>query len=674
MGTVLVMVMASIGVTVGLMYGTFDASIAPQVLEKAKTAGRSLGGLVGQASAYDIPIDKLVGVDELFAGTIKKHPEISRIELQLGEKMAIAVGGAANVEAGLTARLPVSGYEGAIANVAVSIDPRYVRKLFEEMSLDLIVVAVVTLFVSLELVYFLAGAVVADLATLRAQAAAMSRGVFFPMPRPSWLGLEWSAALDTRAREVSQRYQDVLAALREAWVNRRRTGAAAVRTSIASLRKTRERFSFTEMRQGLHAQGSRDAALALGAMRAPFFLLLLADDLSRSFLPMFAAGLPPGPLALPANMVASLPIVAFMLVVALSQPLLGSWSERIGRRRSFIAGAALACVAHFLSAQSTSLLELLVWRSAGGAAWAIAFVAAQGYVLDHTDSKTRTAGLAAFVGIIMVSLVCGPSIGGILADGVGQRGTLTLGGVLTGLSLFLAWRRLPADLSRLPTLAVNTPANASVPKLSVAFANPRFLALLLLAAVPAKIILIAYCYYLIPLYIVDAGSTSAMAGRMIMLYSVMMVMLVPIMANWVVALRARHAHEPEALFVAGGLAVSGAAGFAVALPFGLASPFIVVLLLGIGQSLSISPQAAMVAEVCKAEIRTLGTSAVYGVYRMVERLGNAAGPLIGAVLLELAGFRMAFIGIGVGVLICASFFALVFLGKPAVRTLAAGAS
>jgi Na+/melibiose symporter-like transporter len=181
--------------------------------------------------------------------------------------------------------------------------------------------------------------------------------------------------------------------------------------------------------------------------------------------------------------------------------------------------------------------------------------------------------------------------------------------------------------------------------------------------VPAKLILIGYCYYLIPLYIIGEGSSSAMAGRTIMLYSVMMVLLVPLMANWVVSLRARHASEPEALFVASGLALSGIAGIAMLLPLGLLSPLVVVLLLGVGQSLSISPQAAMVAEVCKEEIVALGQSAVYGVYRMIERLGNAIGPLVAALLLEAGGFRFAFVAIGMLVLLCAILFAIVFLAR-----------
>jgi len=662
MAAVMVMVMGSIAATVGLMYRAFDASIAPQMLEKAKTTGRSLNSLLSQAAAHDIPLEKLVGVREVFAGTAREHPEIARIELTRDGNALHTLG--PPMPADLTTRIAVPGYEAVRAELAVSIDPQYVRRLFEEMSLDLLVVAVVSLFISLELLYFLAGGLLADLGRIRTQVAALSKGAIFALPRSTLFGRDLSAALGARAQAVEARYQQVLETLRARYRARHGASKEGIRRAIAELRTLRSKFSFTDTRR---SYGSHGAALILGAMRAPFFLLLLADDLSRSFMPLFAAGLQVGPLPMSPNLVASLPIFAFMLVVALSQPVLGGWSERIGRRRSFLAGAGLACVAHLLSAQSSTLLELLVWRSAGGAAWAIAFVAAQGYVLDHTDSRTRTVGLAAFVGIIMVSMICGPSIGGILADGIGYRGTLALGGVLTLASLVLAWRRLPTDgaVAGMGLAAKSAAAAPQRPRLAIAFANRRFLGLLLLAAVPAKLILIAYCFYLIPLYIIDAGSSSAMAGRMIMLYSVMMVLLVPWMANWVVALRARRANDPEALFVAAGLALSGLAGLAMALPLGLFSPLILVFLLGVGQSLSISPQAAMVAEVCKDEIRTLGQSAVYGVYRMVERMGNASGPLVAAALLELGGFKIAFITIGALVLACSAIFAVMFLPRRA---------
>ena len=651
---ILAIVLAAVGTTVALAYRSFEQSVGPQALAKARAAGRSLSGTLSLAAQHDLALDKLVGVEDLFAGTARRYPELARIELQRGEKALFSHGPA--LASPLVARLPIAGYEAERAHVAVTVDPGYVRRLFEEMALDLVVVAVVALFVSLELLYFLASAILADLGRLRAQLASMGRGAFVPLARPVLIGVALGEALDSRRERVSRRHAEVLAVLREELAKRHGDARAAAHRSLESLKAMRERFTFVDKRG---ARGTNDAAFVLGAMRTPFFLLLLADDLSRAFLPVFAAGLPAGGLSLSPQLVASLPVAVFMAVVALSQPVLGGWSERIGRRRSFLAGGALALVAHALSANAGSLPELLAYRSAGGAAWAVAFVAAQGYVLDHTDSRNRTAGLAAFVGIIMVSLICGPSIGGILADGFGHRGTLALGAGLAALGLLLAWRRLPADAARSAEAAPPAPRGATF----AALANGRFLALLLFAAVPAKVILIAFCYYLIPLYIVETGGSAAMAGRLIMLYSVLMVVLVPWMAGWVVSRRAREGSRPEPAFVLAGLVLSGLAGIAMALPWGLVAALVLVVLLGIGQSISISPQAAMVADVCQAQIRTLGQGTVYGVYRLVERMGNAAGPVLAAVLLAGLGFEKSFIAIGAGVLACAAGFAVVFLPR-----------
>ena len=52
-----------------------------------------------------------------------------------------------------------------------------------------------------------------------------------------------------------------------------------------------------------------------------------------------------------------------------------------------------------------------------------------------------------------------------------------------------------------------------------------------LAAMPAKIMLTGVCFYLVPLYIVSIGNTSAMAGRMLMVYAVMMVLIVPLVGE-----------------------------------------------------------------------------------------------------------------------------------------------
>jgi MFS family permease len=119
------------------------------------------------------------------------------------------------------------------------------------------------------------------------------------------------------------------------------------------------------------------------------------------------------------QVVIGLPIMLFMLIVALGQPYLGGWSERVGRRRAMLFGAGIATVGFVATSLAYNLYDLLLWRSLCALGYAMVFVAAQGYVLDRTGQQNRAQGFALFIGAIMVATVCGPSIGGILADNIG---------------------------------------------------------------------------------------------------------------------------------------------------------------------------------------------------------------------------------------------------------------
>jgi MFS family permease len=325
-------------------------------------------------------------------------------------------------------------------------------------------------------------------------------------------------------------------------------------------------------------------------------------------------------------------------------------------------GASIATVAFAATSLAFNLYDLLIWRSLGGLGYAMVFVAAQGYVLDRTGHANRAQGFALFIGAIMVATVCGPSIGGILADNIGFRASFAVSGVMAMLSI-LAIARLPATEVRSPAAR---PSRA--PRMREVWAllfNKRFMTLTGLAAMPAKVILTGVCFYLVPLYIVSIGNTSAMAGRMLMVYAVMMVLIVPLSASLSDSSMRRDR------YVSVGLIISGLSGLLLLLSDSFLVLFGVVFLLGLGQSLSIAAQSALVAEHCQEEIRVYGHDAVYGVYRLLERLGNALGPLMASVLVVLWGYQGAFIAISALVLICGIAFTIATRGLEWQQTVAA---
>ena len=308
------------------------------------------------------------------------------------------------------------------------------------------------------------------------------------------------------------------------------------------------------------------------------------------------------------------------------------------------------------TAFSHSVLDLLIWRSLCAVGYAMVFVAAQAHVLEHASASNRARSFALFVGAIMVATVCGPSIGGILADNIGERLTFGLAALLA-LGSMAAMQLLPGPG---PADAERTAARApTLREIGTLLVNRNFMTVTGLAAMPAKILLTGVCFYLVPLYIVSIGSSQSVVGRILMTYAVVMVVLSPIAAALA------HSRERMEWLVAAGLLMSGL-GCALLLAGG-STPwvFATAFLIGLGQSLSIAAQSALVREHCDAEVAAMGEPAVYGVYRLLERLGNALGPMLAGALVLLFGYRTSFVAIGTMVLLCGLSFLFVTRRDPA---------
>ena len=96
-----------------------------------------------------------------------------------------------------------------------------------------------------------------------------------------------------------------------------------------------------------------------------------------------------------------------------------------------------------------------------------------------------------------------------------------------------------------------------------------------------------------------------------------------------------------------------------------------LLLLGMGQAMSIAPQSALVGEFGRRLARPVGESTLYGIFRLVERTGSALGPILAGALLGLYGFPAAALAIGAGVAVGGALFAAA-IAVTAVRPKPAG--
>ena len=225
----------------------------------------------------------------------------------------------------------------------------------------------------------------------------------------------------------------------------------------------------------------------------------------------------------------SLPMMLFMLVVALSQPLGGPWVERLGSRKLIMFGAVLGAGGLALTAVADNLWTLMIWRLIAAAGYGIVFAAGQGYVVANTDARNRAWGLAMFVGSVLAASICGPAIGGILADRIGYRMTFVVGAGLALLAAIIAFKMLDARGHR----KASGVRSLRLRDVMLVLRNLRFVALVSLGAMPAKIILTGFLYYLAPLYLADLGNSPSATGQIMMLYGLMMVLFTPC-AAWLV--------------------------------------------------------------------------------------------------------------------------------------------
>jgi MFS family permease len=137
-----------------------------------------------------------------------------------------------------------------------------------------------------------------------------------------------------------------------------------------------------------------------------------------------------------------------------------------------------------------------------------------------------------------------------------------------------------------------------------------------------------------------------------MLYGLAALLLSPLLAR---ITERTHAHTSMVL----GGALLSAAGMLPAcwLPHPLAV-LAGIAALGTGQAMSISAQLVLVSRATEAEAEQAGAGAVLGVFRMIERLGAAAGPALAGALAAVFGLRQALLVLAVAGLGCALLYAL----------------
>src|SRR3954470_6017500 len=160
-------------------------------------------------------------------------------------------------------------------------------------------------------------------------------------------------------------------------------------------------------------------------------------------------------------------ITAYLVPATVTLPIYARLSDRHGRRALLLFGMALFLIGSALSALSQNMGELIGFRAlqgtGAGALEGLSFI----LVTDLFQGRRSAAFQAAMAGLMAVSFIAGPLIGGFLTDHVDWRACFAVTLPIGIVALVVVAKVLPAHIGR--SESRNTPLDlAGIATLTVA--------------------------------------------------------------------------------------------------------------------------------------------------------------------------------------------------------------
>jgi predicted MFS family arabinose efflux permease/HAMP domain-containing protein len=614
--------------------GGFEREVLPEMGREATAIGSATAAQIERAVAVGIPPDRLVGLEPYFEQILANRPAIDGIRFvtPFGEHHVERPGRPKGERDAGDIAIPVRSDAGLIGTLHLAVNPSILERSVSDSRWDIAIVLLVALLATVEVLVFLTDRYVsAPLRQVERLAGRVAAGDWTMRAQPHGLDAagRFLSRLGAVVRRLNERRQHVLWLAGE--VVRE---APSLRHAVARVTDGLDRgMRFSDGALGTEPQ-SRSAALA----RAPLFLYLFAEQLSTSFIPIFAKSVyQPGGL-IPEALAVGLPITAFAGVIAIASPFGAGLAGRLGSRSVLGLGCIPAVLGYLVTAQAGSVEIFTLGRAITAVGYALITIACQSYLVSASEGGDRGRSMAVFVYAAMTGAVCGTAIGAVLADRVGYRGTFCISALLTVAAGALALRTMDREAGRRAAAPDQT---SHAGEWRQALRTPAFLALLLFAAVPAKLVLTGFVFYISPLFLQSMQNTQPEIGRQVMLYA--MTMLLTIRAGAWTADRLGAATPTIALGGAAtgcGLLLALVAPSAIAVPVGIA-------IVGLSQGLASAPMLAVVPELCPGLARQLGVATLYGYLRFGERIGSIMGPILAAALVGVFGFTTAIAAIGI---------------------------
>ncbi len=636
------------GVLSFLLARTFEDNLLPEVRRRAEAAGELVAEQIGYGLSLGIPLRSMVEMDAFLDGALQDNPDFRHVAVVDPAGVAIYARGAlapsGRDSADLELEVPI--LDGRQASLLVQVQGGAVRSELAALRLDIGTVLLVTLLIGIELLLALVVVRVSGPIGMADRLLALSaKGDF-----GSRFGVRYRDEVGRFGQLLNGALQRINAAFAE--LVEEAEDAHEVQLDRGVQKRIRDVLAEIRTRFHFVAPGSETTLVSRSPMdvRIPLFLFMLAQEISRPFLPLFFDGIYTPIAGLSRELAIGLPITAFMTMVLISIPIAGALTDRVAPRGMFVAGIIPSVAGHVGTAFADTIGEGLMWWTLSGAGYGIIFISAQAYVAQHTDRSTRAVGMSGFLGAVFAAFVCGPAIGGMLADRLGYQQTLLVAGALAAVSAAAALVTIdPGGIDSVRSARVGLRGWLRL------LADRELLLVTAFSALPSKLVLGGLFFYLVPLYLADLGNIQSNIGRVMMVYGVACVVVTPLVAR-----SADRGRRPRWLMVAGGFVIAvGCALPALANTTGVVLAALAVM--GAGHAMVTVTQLAVVQEIAQdaSQRLGLGPGAIVGMYRTLERVGTAAGAMLVAAVAAAVSYGRAMLAVGGLVLVCTLLYIVI---------------
>ena len=656
LSTSLAMIIAAIiSLIVTVVY--FNAGLRPYLVDKARAVAESVQQDVQYAISVGIPFEEIRGLEQHITALVEEHPEVSEMRVvSVSEQLEMSEAGVAEAvidkdaetEEGLGYRVITSISEigsilfrsgnasevisvdivendTVVASIVSVVDETYMNGKMTSVFFDTLVILIAVSLVALEVVVVLSASQLAE--PFRVVERALNR-------RASGDLRQYEGGLGRgRLTSFVKTLNVYNATLKD------RVNAAIV--SVADAGRKAMLITLAE-RTSLFITDKRQQASIMDA-RIPLFVFCFAEELQKSFLPLFVAEFYSDSDLFSRDIMMGLPISAFMFVIAVFTPFAGKLVDKFGNRPLFLAGLLPAIAGYLFCYMAQSGNDILIGRSMTAVGYAVITISCQSYIAAVVVAENRARGMAVFVGVLMTATMCGTAIGAILADWLGYKPVFLVATGFAVMAGILGYSMLSTDLPE--PEQKKKPVGVSKSPIATLLRNSQFVLIVLFCAIPAKVILTGFLYLFVPIYLASLDATQSEIGRVMMLYSLIIIPISPLASGFADRL------GKNLWMVIGATIASGIVLLGLYQSESVAMVLTVVVALGIVHSFLKAPLIVAAMEAAEKSPDITRTGAL-SLLRTSERIGSVIGPVVVAAMLVVLDFGevAAILGITVAVL------------------------